>query len=168
MVVWGTRFCGPVDKIDGYGEVRTRFFHIWFFPLLPLGSTFVVEDLPDGVRGFKVGLSLKSVFLAWSRTGLLFVMLGLGFVAFDQLVAFTEFAPVIAKQLQGGGLKPGWGQTLAKSVAGMGGGLCGLPFAVLVWWGLGALLGRPGAARKAELLARLGAGGGLDAPVVPD
>jgi hypothetical protein len=168
MVVWGTRFCGPVDKLEGYGEVRTRFFHIWFLPLLPLGSTFVVEDLPDGVRGFKVGLSLKSVFLAWSRTGLLFAMLGLGFVAFDQLVAFTEFAPVIAKQLRGGGLKREWGLPLAKSVAGMGGGLCGLPFAVLVWWGLGALLGRPGAARRAELLARLGAGGGLDAPVVPD
>lgn len=38
FLIWGTRYYGSVDRIRGLGPVETRFFHMFFFPLVPLGS----------------------------------------------------------------------------------------------------------------------------------
>jgi hypothetical protein len=66
MVVYGTHRFGYVDQVPGVGAVATRFIHIMFIPLIPLGSQFVLED----DSGIAVGWSLKSVIVAYVRAAL--------------------------------------------------------------------------------------------------
>jgi len=66
MIVWGTRMYGWVDGIEGQGMVATRFFHLMFVPLIPLGSVFMVDD----DRGTSISLSWKSVLVAYVRAGI--------------------------------------------------------------------------------------------------
>jgi len=66
MIVFGTRLFGWVDGIEGEGMVATRFFHVMFVPLVPMGSVFMVDD----DRGVQLPLSVKSVIVAWVRSGL--------------------------------------------------------------------------------------------------
>jgi hypothetical protein len=67
FVIFGTRCFGKVDHVPGLFYVSTRFFHINFVPLIPLGS-YIIFDGTD--RGKPIGLSLKSLGLAWGRWGL--------------------------------------------------------------------------------------------------
>ncbi len=48
FVVYGTRLYGRVDMIPGLCYVATRFFHIFWIPIIPLGSQIVVEEDHDG------------------------------------------------------------------------------------------------------------------------
>jgi len=66
MIVFGTRMFGWVDGIDDQGMVATRFAHVMFVPLIPLGSVFMVDD----DRGIAISLSLKSVIVAYVRSAL--------------------------------------------------------------------------------------------------
>jgi len=66
MIVFGTRMYGWVDGIDGQGMVATRFMHVMFVPLIPMGSVFMVDD----DRGAAISLSLKSVVVAYVRAGI--------------------------------------------------------------------------------------------------
>jgi hypothetical protein len=63
MIVFGTHRFGWVDRIEGIGTVSTLFFHVMYVPLIPLGSAVV-----EGDRGVRIGLSLKSVLVAWVRS----------------------------------------------------------------------------------------------------
>lgn len=38
FVIWGKGYYGSVDRIRGLGPVETRFFHLFWFPLIPLES----------------------------------------------------------------------------------------------------------------------------------
>ena len=38
FLIYGTRTCGRVDRAEGLFHVVTRFGHLWYFPVLPLGS----------------------------------------------------------------------------------------------------------------------------------
>ncbi|MCL6502089.1 MAG: hypothetical protein K6T86_05340 [Pirellulales bacterium] len=76
IVVYGTKLYGKVDRVPGLFYVRTRFFHLQFIPLIPLASYVLVEGSNDE-RGMKISLSLKSVFTAWARTGL--ILIGAGY-----------------------------------------------------------------------------------------
>lgn len=67
MIVFGTRLYGKVDDVAGYFHVATAFFHIWYVPLIPLGSHLVVRESGEGWEGVPVRLSLKSVAVAWVR-----------------------------------------------------------------------------------------------------
>lgn len=64
LIVWGQRTYG---KVDGHREqyAATRFFHVWFLPLIPLGSVWM---LGDGGRGHAMRLSGKSIVAAYLRT----------------------------------------------------------------------------------------------------
>ena len=64
MIVFGTRLFGWVDEIEGAGIVATRFFHVMWIPLIPMGSVFMVDD----ERGASISLSLKSIVVAWVRS----------------------------------------------------------------------------------------------------
>lgn len=66
MIVYGTHHFGWVDEVDGLGCVATRFFHVLWVPLVPLGTVFLFDD----ERGAKMPWSLKSVVVAYVRAGL--------------------------------------------------------------------------------------------------
>lgn len=38
LLIWGQRFYGAVYRIRSLGPVETRFFHLFWFPLVPLAS----------------------------------------------------------------------------------------------------------------------------------
>ena len=63
MIFYGTHAFGWVDEVPGVGSVATRFFHIMWIPLIPLGSMFLV----DGDNGYAIPLSIKSVIVAYVR-----------------------------------------------------------------------------------------------------
>jgi hypothetical protein len=63
VIVYGTHHFGWVDQVDGLGCVATRFFHIMWIPLVPLGTSFLFDD----ERGVKMPWSLKSIVVAYVR-----------------------------------------------------------------------------------------------------
>ena len=72
MIVYGTHFFGRVDEVEGLGCVATRFFHILWIPLVPMGTVFLFPD----DRGVSLPVSFKSIvvayvraFLFWSAAG---------------------------------------------------------------------------------------------------
>lgn len=85
MIVGGTRFCGRVDETRS-GHVVTRFFHIWFVPLVPLSSWFVTGS----GSVVKLPLSFRSILVAYVRA--FGVLLALGCLAgLVYLLAFGFF-----------------------------------------------------------------------------
>ncbi|CAB9501654.1 expressed unknown protein [Seminavis robusta] len=44
IFIYGDRLFGRCDEIEGVGHVVTRFTHIYYFPLVPMGSSFVYHD----------------------------------------------------------------------------------------------------------------------------
>lgn len=166
FVYYGTRHCGPVDAIAELGEVRTRFFHVWFVPLIPIGSMFITEDTDDGVRGSKVGLSLKSIFVAWSRTALFFSVIGLGVFCAATAMDAVDATGAVFRLLQKVD-DPTKIPTpkLVSAVEGVGGLACGassMGACVLSWWAIGRVFRNARGARKAELMGMLGVAPGLD------
>jgi hypothetical protein len=70
FVVYGTGLYGRVDVVPGLFYVATKFFHIFWIPILPLESHIVVEELDEGWRGVPIGMNGRSV-LAGLLRGLL-------------------------------------------------------------------------------------------------
>jgi len=67
VIVWGQRMYGRIDKLAG-SYVGTRFFHIYYLPLIPLSSWLVLEEQGQGsFVGTQVPLQLRSVLAAWLR-----------------------------------------------------------------------------------------------------
>ena len=73
VIVWGSRLYGKVDVVPGLFHVATKFGHLWYIPLIPMGSCVVLSQDGSGWRGVPISLSLKSVLMAWARIGL-FIM----------------------------------------------------------------------------------------------
>ena len=67
LIIWGTRLYGRCDEVGGMFHIATRFFHVWYIPLIPMGSVVVLERSANSWRGVSVGLSGKSVFAAYAR-----------------------------------------------------------------------------------------------------
>lgn len=152
MIIYGLRHFGPVDEIPGVGCVKTRFVHIWFIPLIPLGSTFVTQEGYNQVSGFKVPFSFKSVFVAWAKVALFFSFLGLVALMVGGVGNLYEVLPSVLHGNHGAA-------TLRKVAMGTGGFCCGglsLGLDVGFWYLLGRLFGRASEARKAELLRHMG------------
>lgn len=167
MLVFGTRHYGPVDRIEGVGRVLTRFIHIWFVPLVPIGSTFVVRETDDGVQGIDVGLNLRSVLVAWTRTAC--VVGGFGALSLGLLSGLTtaiDGGKAGQKLLQKGpkGVTYAEAFDVAGSLGFTVGAFVALLAAGLVFWGVGRLFRDATGARRAELMGRLGIAPGLDAP----
>jgi hypothetical protein len=67
--VHGERFYGYVDHVPGLAYIATRFFHLNFVPLIPLGS-FVIVDGTESEKGFqgqRIGWNAKSIFAGCFR-----------------------------------------------------------------------------------------------------
>ena len=86
MIVAGTRTMGKVDEIPGVAHVATRFFHVWFCPIIPLGSQ-IVWDSNQGPRGLSVPMSWKSVlvgyFRGWALMGGTALVILAGYCAYE-------------------------------------------------------------------------------------
>jgi hypothetical protein len=71
IIIHGESRYGKVDHVPGLFYVTTSFFHLWFFPLIPLRSYILVAGT-SGQKGVSMGLSVKSVLTGWARA-LLFI-----------------------------------------------------------------------------------------------
>jgi hypothetical protein len=67
IIVYGTRFYGHTDKVEGVGHVACRFFHLMFVPLIPIETVFMLGD----DRGVKLPFSMKAALCGWLRGGAL-------------------------------------------------------------------------------------------------
>jgi len=70
---FGEGLYGKVDQVPGLFYVATRFWQLQFIPLLPVGSFVIVEgtESDENFTGTRIGLSFKSILMAWVRTALL-------------------------------------------------------------------------------------------------
>ncbi|MBK9030834.1 MAG: hypothetical protein IPL61_05755 [Myxococcales bacterium] len=111
LLVWGTRSYG---RVDGFGGqfAATRFFHVWFMPLIPLGSTWVTEDLGEHARGHAIRLSGKSLAAAYLRT---WGLLG-GAIAALVGVATGALVPIAVGAAVAGGGVTSWRWRTARGV----------------------------------------------------
>lgn len=71
ILIWGSRLYGKVDQVGDHFHVATKFGHLWYIPLLPLGSWIVLGEGGKTWTGIEIGLSGKSILMAWLRTVLL-------------------------------------------------------------------------------------------------
>lgn len=82
MLIMGKRFFGRVDRVPGLFYVATSFVHLFWFPLVPLGTSLVLERSERAGTGGstvytvqKIGLSFKSLLLAYLRAIAFFTIL---------------------------------------------------------------------------------------------
>jgi hypothetical protein len=66
IVIYGTRFYGKVDNHDGQHQL-TRFFHIYYVPLVPVSTMWVTRTTGQGYSGHDVKMSLRSVVAGYAR-----------------------------------------------------------------------------------------------------
>jgi hypothetical protein len=76
IIHFGTQMYGKVDHVPGLFHVGTRFFHVWFIPLIPVGSFLMLDNKQN--QGMAIGLSGKSVLFAYLRLGLFIACLVVG------------------------------------------------------------------------------------------
>jgi hypothetical protein len=67
IIIFGTRLAGKVDAVPRIGHVATRFFHVYYVPLIPLGTVFLTPDQTDET-GVPLPLSGKSILVGWLRS----------------------------------------------------------------------------------------------------
>ncbi|HET9618323.1 MAG TPA: hypothetical protein VFP74_14240 [Pseudolabrys sp.] len=94
MFVFGTTFFGKIQSVPGLFYVATKCFHIFFLPLIPLGTYFVFEgSARHDSKGGKDRIStlvkpmpfdIKTVLMAWLRVALILAIVGAG----TRMVAF--------------------------------------------------------------------------------
>ncbi|HEU4729439.1 MAG TPA: hypothetical protein VFT22_16170 [Kofleriaceae bacterium] len=66
IVIYGTRFYGQVDGHAGQRQL-TRFFHLYYLPLFPVGTLWVTRALDRGYHGHAVRMSGRSVLAGYAR-----------------------------------------------------------------------------------------------------
>lgn len=67
VIVYGSRFYGKVGAC-GTSYLATQFAHIYYIPLVPIGTHLVLEQNGDGsFRGIKAPFSFKSMMAAYLR-----------------------------------------------------------------------------------------------------
>jgi hypothetical protein len=66
IVIYGTRFYGQVDGHGGQRQL-TKFFHLYYVPLFPVGTMWVTRTLDQGYNGHAVRMSGRSVLAGYAR-----------------------------------------------------------------------------------------------------
>lgn len=67
LIVYGTRFYGKV-RACGSSYLSTQFIHVWYVPLIPIGTHLVLQENEDGGhRTIKTPFSVKSMLAAYLR-----------------------------------------------------------------------------------------------------
>ncbi|HWO20137.1 MAG TPA: hypothetical protein VNO30_15225 [Kofleriaceae bacterium] len=66
IVIYGTAFYGKVANHGGQHQL-TKFFHVYYVPLIPVGTLWVTEHMDEGYRGHGVRMSGRSVLAGYAR-----------------------------------------------------------------------------------------------------
>jgi hypothetical protein len=66
IVIYGTRFYGEVNSYGGQRQL-TKFFHMYWVPLVPVSTLWVTRDLDDGYSGHAVAMNARSVVAGYAR-----------------------------------------------------------------------------------------------------
>ncbi|MEO7731633.1 MAG: hypothetical protein ABIY55_11715 [Kofleriaceae bacterium] len=66
IVIYGTRFYGQVDSHGGQHHL-TRFFHIYYVPLVPVQALWVTQEVDGRYHGHDVKMSGRSVLAGYAR-----------------------------------------------------------------------------------------------------
>ena len=97
----GSEFLGEIDRIRGFGSIKTKFMTIMHFPIFPEDSYFIVhgsakadDDIflgvgwisSESVKAVKLSLNFKSVILAYLQRIVLFFILIWGFMCFINIL----------------------------------------------------------------------------------
>jgi hypothetical protein len=102
VVIWGQRMYGRVDRFAG-SHIATRFFHIYWLPLIPLSSWLVLEEHAEGrFTGLQLPLALRSIALAWLRVASIVAlcMMGVRALSFpSDLEAIRMLSPRVVNEL---------------------------------------------------------------------
>lgn len=77
-IICGNQLYGRVDKIPGLFSVATKFFHLYYVPLIPFESWLIIDgtETAEGFQGRKISLSGKSILLAWMRAAAVVCSIG--------------------------------------------------------------------------------------------
>ena len=67
LLIYGSRLFGSVDRLSNGRFVATRFAHVWYIPLIPMGSWLVTSSDGSGWHGSRIPLSVRSVLMAYTR-----------------------------------------------------------------------------------------------------
>jgi len=67
LLIFGSSNYGKTDHLPGLFYVKTKFYHLWWIPLLPVQSILYLDDGTE-TTGAEVGFRWKSVATAWLRT----------------------------------------------------------------------------------------------------
>lgn len=91
LIIYGTRQAGVIDRCGGT-YLSTRFFHIYWLPLIPMGTSLMLDEHgPDGTaRAVSVGLSGRSVLAAYLRTWGVIAALAFGAMALGGIEDFAD------------------------------------------------------------------------------
>jgi hypothetical protein len=67
VIVYGTRFYGKV-RACGRSFLGTQFFHLYYVPLIPIGTHLILEENANGTyKGMKTTFSVRSMLAAYLR-----------------------------------------------------------------------------------------------------
>ena len=66
IVIYGTGFYGQVDSRGGQAQL-TKFFHLYYVPIFPVGTIWATQHLDEGYQGHAVRMSGRSVLAAYAR-----------------------------------------------------------------------------------------------------
>jgi hypothetical protein len=82
-VRYGTRLSGKVDAFAG-SYIATRFFHIYYVPLIPLSSWMVLGEDGESTRAISMPLNLRSIAAGYLRGvgSIIAVVLGIQMLSF--------------------------------------------------------------------------------------
>ncbi len=97
MIIYGTNFYGKIKTVGGQA-IKTRFFHLFWLPIIPLGSMFVLGEDDDNVLGFEMKPNVLSVLLAYLRRFMGVIILGgiiIFFVEDDIEAIYVAAGPVV-------------------------------------------------------------------------
>ncbi|HVJ80142.1 MAG TPA: hypothetical protein VNC50_03640, partial [Planctomycetia bacterium] len=72
-ITWGEGFYGKTDVVKGAFHFATRFFHLSYIPLIPMGGAVVLDkSLTEGEKTYlPVRFGFKSLALAYARAALM-------------------------------------------------------------------------------------------------
>lgn len=66
IIIYGTRFYGKV-KAAGRSFLGTQFVHLYYVPLIPIGTHLILEENGGSYKGIKTAFSFKSMLAAYLR-----------------------------------------------------------------------------------------------------
>lgn len=137
IFIWGSRLYGKVDDANGVFHVATKFAHLWFIPLFPVGSSVaIVERTGDSYRGAPISLSGKSVLAAYLRAWTILATIVFGLVGLAHLSPGSRSSDVLT------------GVVCLVLAAGS--------LALCIWAFVSPKLGKASYERASEIAAKLG------------